>query len=1433
MAENVLFGAEFDGKPIVDGVNEVVVKLAELKQGLKEIREEQARLNKALDDNQKELAETQKALDLATKAGDPKKVKELSDQIAVLTAREKELSTALKEANVQQVVLQKGAALYNKEINETVRNNRSAREEIGKFTSVTRLAGEAVGRLRTFVTEAAFGLVSGFAGGIIASVLPAITSWIAKLIEANTHVDALKRKQELQNEVVENAAKSVAGQVVKLEAYRKILNDLTVPESERLRVAKEFNKTADEKNQIDTTQISNLGEINKLLDQQKEKLIQVALANAGVAKVAEAAQPFIELDLKLRLAAQGLGISEELLKSNLKLFGQIRDQAIETGQKARVGSIFTPEDAKRLNDFAKSLGVSREQLGKLLDVSKEATKAKKNLDDVTAALQDLITAGGITPSNDTNGPVNVFLRELARVQDAVKQFNAQKFPSEANIIGSFQSALEKQLLDIDKFLDKKSHEQLTKKQADFLKGLLTGLTEDQQNQALEEFRRKVQDLNDKLNDAIEGARIDEANKRIANIRDDNEREKQQIEQGYLNTLSNLRKAEANLIKQVDEDVKQGLDPAIAQRKKFGIRLIFGDLADQAETKRGQDLSDNAFKTFQKTVKDSNEFFEEQLTEVDVNIAARIVKEKDALAAGTISYKKFQENVTALLKQQKAERDQIRKAELEADLQQINVRINATTDPEQLAQLRAQAREIKDQIAAIDSNTEQQKEDPLKKRTENLVKYAQSVQQVLGSVIGFWQQLNAQEQKSLDQSINLQKKRVEEATRIAERGNAEFLNEEQDRLDQLELKREASARKQQAINSALVLSNALVATVSAIAQAASTSGPAAPFAAIAAGIAVIGAITAAFQFVQSLQPPVANFYKGTEEVTLGGNKPGIDTVPARLTAGERVVTAKENKDYFATLSAIHNRKVSPEILNSFVRQTLTGQNFSQKEIWKEGKQTERVRETVLKGVQERHFKDREHFTEKIHSQSREAKLQERNLIREITEMVSSRIQNNQDKKEILFHVERFLQSKLETRPVLVPQIMKLITDRVNTKESSNVTTNLKEVNYVLESFSDRITERFMTRRFRRTFHERESDKLVENLATLVDTKDTKDSMQMIREQLTDRLNVQDSKVVIPYILEKLTERIQAGKEVINKDGKDTKDTVKESIKEFARGMNERVMDSKTREVVRELSRVMDEHHVENVEKLLTEKLYNTETAQQLIPLISKELRNNIENKTLEHADVKNTDKVKEVFTSNNRSNEVNRILDRSDSSNVRIVDNIILRYSDRVNQVERDRVANYFHQESFLKANREYQETIHAILEKRIDPVLVNQFVKENTRTETGQTKLERLVEVSRQLTREVNNTRNGMQTTTETVLKYARPDVPVVNIKRLEHATATNTEMKGMLAEQIRVLKENVELQRENNRLLKAFKFDFTFDKHGVTAMLMQGIEQKKIDLKS
>ena len=43
----------------------------------------------------------------------------------------------------------------------------------------------------------------------------------------------------------------------------------------------------------------------------------------------------------------------------------------------------------------------------------------------------------------------------------------------------------------------------------------------------------------------------------------------------------------------------------------------------------------------------------------------------------------------------------------------------------------------------------------------------------------------------------------------------------------------------------------------------------------------------------------------------------DSVPAFLSRGERVVTAKKNKEYWSTLSAVHNGLVPSNELNDFV------------------------------------------------------------------------------------------------------------------------------------------------------------------------------------------------------------------------------------------------------------------------------------------------------------------------------------------------------------------------------------------------------------------------------------------------------------------------------------------------------------------------------------
>ncbi len=74
-------------------------------------------------------------------------------------------------------------------------------------------------------------------------------------------------------------------------------------------------------------------------------------------------------------------------------------------------------------------------------------------------------------------------------------------------------------------------------------------------------------------------------------------------------------------------------------------------------------------------------------------------------------------------------------------------------------------------------------------------------------------------------------------------------------------------------------------------------------------------------IQAKEAP--KFFKGVEKLE-GPGTATSDSIDAKLSVGERVVAADVNKDYFPALSAIHNRKISPEfankILSSFENKT---------------------------------------------------------------------------------------------------------------------------------------------------------------------------------------------------------------------------------------------------------------------------------------------------------------------------------------------------------------------------------------------------------------------------------------------------------------------------------------------------------------------------------
>jgi hypothetical protein len=226
--------------------------------------------------------------------------------------------------------------------------------------------------------------------------------------------------------------------------------------------------------------------------------------------------------------------------------------------------------------------------------------------------------------------------------------------------------------------------------------------------------------------------------------------------------------------------------------------------------------------------------------------------------------------------------------------------------------------------------------------------------ISSSAINILQTQNQAESRAIDFAIRQQERRVQNANRIADAGNAEYLQIEQERLDQLEQKKEESARRQIEINTALQASNVLVAIAGAVAKIAT------PGVGIADTIASVGVIVASlatgYALVSSIQSQKPSFFQGIDFVPLGNNPKGRDTVPANLHEGEAVIQADKNAKYSPTIKAIRRGLISPDVLNDFVLARVNGRAIEKTiEVANQtpsfGDLTDRIRslETIMQGT----------------------------------------------------------------------------------------------------------------------------------------------------------------------------------------------------------------------------------------------------------------------------------------------------------------------------------------------------------------------------------------------------------------------------------------------------------------------------------------------------
>jgi hypothetical protein len=464
---------------------------------------------------------------------------------------------------------------------------------------------------------------------------------------------------------------------------------------------------------------------------------------------------------------------------------------------------------------------------------------------------------------------------------------------------------------------------LTSSQGKVLKNLLKQINGVELETEIKEFTRKSIEAATKLEDELLTLRLRAGEQRAGLIGDELDREAAVIQSNFAKETAALQQGLRDALKGNNETLRQGLiSPEQAEINAKRIQAIysqlFRDLQDQ--TIQAQDAL--AAKVFQKAQENVSRIFTGVQTFVSEVTTQEIEKLTKRYLAGQISYKKYQQELTKIQEVETQRRIATQLRENEALLKGVQDRILLEKDPTRLQQLKDQEQQLrqtiadlKRQLGAADVAADQGDKERFKQRVDNIAAYATAINNVVQSVVGFWQQANEAEQRSLEKSIALQQTRVDAATRIAERGNAEYLRLEQDRLDALQLKQENAARRQLAINAVLQTSQALTAFISALSQGISTGGP---LGGIAIAVAVLGLIASGYAIVNSLQQDnKQTLWEGTKSVELNGAPAGRDTVPAMLTKGEAVIPVDRNKDYQPVVSAIYDRTVPAEELNNFV------------------------------------------------------------------------------------------------------------------------------------------------------------------------------------------------------------------------------------------------------------------------------------------------------------------------------------------------------------------------------------------------------------------------------------------------------------------------------------------------------------------------------------
>lgn len=574
---------------------------------------------------------------------------------------------------------------------------------------------------------------------------------------------------------------------------------------------------------------------------------------------------------------------------------------------ASVGIMQQRAEAER-KDAAKRARIAVEQRSK--EAAKAAEAEARHIADIRkSAAKDLLRDIGELEAEITDLQLGASPESIEKL---TAQNKAEKERALANIEARRTELTEQKALNAELSQSLDTLEALTKRRFDIQLGL-----------DIDKFRSDVDKAVSKLNKLLGGG-IEEARKERLDI--DVTTNEGNIFGSYMARLAAISAANQSAISDIDRDFEERKKEIEALQTDPETR---GKLLEKAAVERNLRLSNADISASNDRIALYSDYIS-GILELDKQgtksreLSHQVATNNEIIALskqyedGIISKKKFEDSLTEIERRASIERAELQLKELTARRNIISGLLsNGSSLSDTLRQsLGRELEQINADISEVQVNVSAPKTDDggfLAKllgvtddEAAGIVSLAKSV---TGQVIKTIEAANQAEIARTDLLIKEQERRISEAERIADEGNAEQLELERKRLDGLQKQREQYVQRQLELNAILAASSFASATASAIDGVAKAAEEGGVFAAITIPlyIASVGlGLASIVNMLSNAQSGIQGFYEGVVGIEPSGSprrgrRDRRDTIPAFLAPGESVMTVRATEKYGDLLS----------------------------------------------------------------------------------------------------------------------------------------------------------------------------------------------------------------------------------------------------------------------------------------------------------------------------------------------------------------------------------------------------------------------------------------------------------------------------------------------------------------------------------------------------